>query len=151
MEINKKVYVVKKMCSVLGLTRSTYYSKINPKKSNREIENEKLKKAILKHYKESKCRYGAPKIKIMLLKDGFNVSIKKTQRLIRELLIKSIILKKYIPTSIKKSKELLEKVLKCDFITTSINEKLVGDITYIKTKKDGWCYLASVLDLYSKK
>ncbi len=41
----------------------------------------------------------------MLLKDGFNVSIKKTQRLIRELLIKSIILKKkYIPTSIKSQK-----------------------------------------------
>ena len=45
----------------------------------------------------------------------------------------------------------LEKVLKRDFKTTSINEKLVGDITYIHTIKDGWCYLASVLDLHSKK
>ena len=25
------------------------------------------------------------------------------------------------------------------------------DITYIHTIKDGWCYLASVLDLHSKK
>ncbi|MDH2475981.1 hypothetical protein [Clostridium perfringens] len=41
---------MKKMCSVLGVPRSTYYSKINPKKSNREIKNEKLKKAILKNY-----------------------------------------------------------------------------------------------------
>ena len=37
------------------------------------------------------------------------------------------------------------------FYTTYINEKWVGDITYIHTSRDGWCYLASVLDLHSKK
>lgn len=26
-----------------------------------------------------------------------------------------------------------------------------ADITYIHTLRDGWCYLASVLDLHSKK
>ena len=45
----------------------------------------------------------------------------------------------------------LENVFKGGFATTSINEKWVGDITYIHTIKDGWCYLASVLDLHSKK
>ena len=48
--------------------------------------------------------------------------------------------------SSKKVAEDLENVLKRDFTTTSINEKWVGDITYIHTIKDGWCYLASVLD-----
>ncbi len=60
---------------------------------------------------------------MMLLKDGFNVSIKKTQRLMRELGIKSIILKKYRPAFIKKPKEGLKSVLKLDFTATSINEK----------------------------
>ncbi|WP_375166282.1 DDE-type integrase/transposase/recombinase [Peribacillus simplex] len=32
-----------------------------------------------------------------------------------------------------------------------MNEKWVADITYIHTLKNGWCYLASVLDLHSKK
>lgn len=32
-----------------------------------------------------------------------------------------------------------------------MKEKWIGNITYIHTIKDGWCYLASVLDLYSKK
>ncbi|MDM0453001.1 DDE-type integrase/transposase/recombinase, partial [Clostridium perfringens] len=82
---------------------------------------------------------------------GFNISIKRTQRLMRELGIKSIIIKKYKLTSKKKPKEGLENLLKRDFTTTSINEKWVGDITYIKTQKDGWCYLASILDLHSKK
>lgn len=27
----------------------------------------------------------------------------------------------------------------------------VGDITYINTLKDGWCYLATVMDLHTKK
>ncbi len=58
----------------------------------------------------------------MLLKDRFNVSIKKTQRLIRKLGIKSIIVKKYRPTSKKKPKEGLEKVLKRDFTITGIKE-----------------------------
>ncbi|WP_300376034.1 DDE-type integrase/transposase/recombinase, partial [Clostridium sp.] len=50
-----------------------------------------------------------------------------------------------------KPKEGLENFLKRNFTTNSINEKWSGDITYIKTQKDGWCYLASVLDLPSKK
>ncbi len=38
-----------------------------------------------------------------------------------------------------------------DFSTTTLNEKWVADITYINTLRDGWCYLASVLDLHTKK
>ena len=41
--------------------------------------------------------------------------------------------------------------MKRGFTTTSINEKWVGDITYINIIKNGWCYLVSVLDLHSKK
>ncbi|KKB33187.1 Mobile element protein [Bacillus thermotolerans] len=41
--------------------------------------------------------------------------------------------------------------LEQDFTTTTMNEKWVADITYIHTLRDGWCYLASVLDLHSKK
>src|SRR5690606_7199738 len=44
-----------------------------------------------------------------------------------------------------------ENVLNQDFHTTTINEKWVADITYIHTLRDGWCYLASVLDLHTKK
>ena len=59
--------------------------------------------------------------------------------------------KKNKPHSSKKVIEGLENLLKRGFTTTSINEKWVGDITYIHTIKDVWCYLASVLDLHSKK
>ncbi len=45
----------------------------------------------------------------------------------------------------------LNNLLKRDFSTQTINEKRVADITYIPMVRDGWCYLASVLDLHSKK
>ncbi|NOX14928.1 MAG: IS3 family transposase [Epsilonproteobacteria bacterium] len=37
-----------------------------------------------------------------------------------------------------------------DFYATSPNEIYVGDITYIPTR-EGWLYLATVIDLYSRK
>lgn len=139
------------MCSILGIPRSTYYSKVNSKKSNREIENGEIKESILRIYNDSKCIYGAPRIHAALIKENINISLNKVQRLMKDLGIRSITIKKYKPASSKKPKEGLENVLKRDFSTTTINEKWASDITYIHTLTDGWCYLASVLDLHSKK
>lgn len=66
--------------------------------------------------------------------------------------IYSITVKKYRP--IKASKECVEErtnLLNQVFSTTSINQKWTADITCIPTEKDGWTYLASVIDLHSKK
>ncbi|MDP2894426.1 MAG: IS3 family transposase [Sulfurimonas sp.] len=41
-------------------------------------------------------------------------------------------------------------VLNRDFYASLPNEKYVGDITYIPTN-EGWLYLATVIDLYSRK
>jgi putative transposase len=66
--------------------------------------------------------------------------------------IQSNIQKKYNPYSTSKNKVVeRENVLEQDFTTTTINEKWVADITYIHVLREGWCYLASVMDLYSKK
>jgi transposase InsO family protein len=139
------------MCKVLKVSRSSYYRYINKKPSNRELENEKIREKIIDIHKASKSCYGAHKINESLKALGITISIKKTQRLMKQLGIKSIIIKKYRPTSSKRKIEEQENVLKRDFQANTINEKWVTDITYIHTVKDGWCYLASVMDLYSKK
>jgi len=139
------------MCKVLKVPRSSYYKYLNKKPSNRELENAMIEKKIINIHKASKKRYGAIKINESLKTLGITISIKKTQRLMSKLGIKSIIIKKYRPTSSKKRIEDQENVLKRDFSTSTINEKWVTDITYIHTIKDGWCYLASVMDLYSRK
>ncbi len=43
-----------------------------------------------------------------------------------------------------------ENLLARDFTATRPNEKWVSDITYIRTK-DGWLYLAVIIDLFSRK
>ena len=81
-----------------------------------------------------------------------SVSLKRIQRLMKSAGLVSIIQKKYTPY--KQSKELVlehENILEQDFSTTSINQKWVSDITYIHVREEGWCYLASVMDLHSKK
>ena len=148
---NKSKHDIKTMCTVLGVARRTYYKSFDKTKSAIELENEELKSAIKRIYKENKCIYGAPRIHYILAIEGFNVSLKRVQRLMTKLNLCAVTVKKYKPHSSKKVAEDLEKVLKRDFTTTSINEKWVGDITYIHTSRDGWCYLASVLDLHSKK
>ena len=64
-------------------------------------------------YLKSKKRYGAPKIKIKLNKLGHNISIKRVQRLMRELNIRSIVKKKYKHYSSKKSD--FKRGKNCDF------------------------------------
>lgn len=148
---NKSKHDIKTMCTVLGVARSTYYKSFDKTKSARELENEELKSAIERIYKDNKGIYGAPRIHYILGIEGFNVSLKRVQRLMTKLNLCAVTVKKYKPHSGKKVVEDLEKVLKRGFTTTYINEKWVGDITYIHTSRDVWCYLASVLDLHSKK
>ncbi|MEB5686925.1 IS3 family transposase [Mammaliicoccus lentus] len=42
-------------------------------------------------------------------------------------------------------------VLNQNFVASQPDKKWVADITYIHTKHHGWCYLSSIIDLYSRK
>ncbi len=133
------------------MPRSTYYQSLRKTESPRERKNKKLTKKIRQIHLDSNERYGAPKIHLSLINDGFKVSLKRVQRLMKKADIRSITKKKYRPYPSKEKVIQLGNLLKRDFSTQTINEKWVTDITYIHTLKDGWCYLASVLDLHSKK
>jgi putative transposase len=139
------------MCEVLIVPRSTYYQSFHKEKSSYTVENEEILARIKIIHAESKGRYGAPKIYHLLTVEGFTASIKRVQRIMKGAGIQSTIVKKYRPTSSTGLVEERENLLKQDFKTPTINEKWVADITYINTLRNGWCYLASVLDLYTKK
>ena len=59
--------------------------------------------------------------------------------------------KKVKPHSSKNKIEERDNIQNRNFTTTDINEKWVTDIIYIYTIQNSWCYLASVMDLCSKK
>lgn len=133
------------------MPRSTYYASIDKKPSKRACETALLEREIIKIYIDSSKRYGAPKIHRILLDRDFKVSIKRVQRIMKRLGLKSIVVKKFRPT--RSNNKIAERVniLKQDFDAANINLKWVGDITYIHTLKNSWCYLAVVLDLCSRK
>lgn len=139
------------MCKVLKLSRSSYYALQKKKPGKWEIENTAIKKEIICIYISSKRRYGAHKIHKSLLKKGTKVSLKRTQRLMKELNVASITVKKYKPVSSKSDVSDRVNILNRNFHTTGINEKWATDTTYIHTQQDGWCYLSVVMDLYSRK
>jgi putative transposase len=139
------------MCRVLEIPRSTYYKSHDKTLSNRAIENNKYEEEILAIYEKSSKRYGAPKIHLLLERKGYKISIKRVQRLMRKLKIMSVVISQFKPFRNKDKIIQRENILHRDFSTKTINEKWVGDITYIHTMKDGWCYLASVMDLHTRK
>lgn len=139
------------MCRVLDLNRSSYYKDFHHKPSKTQVSNDELDCKILKAYYGSKRRYGAPKICKVLHAEGETASLKRIQRRMASLGIKSVVVKKYKPVKAEKNIEQKENILNQDFSTTSINQKWCTDITYIHTENEGWTYLASVEDLYSRK
>ena len=65
--------------------------------------------------------------------------------------IHSIVIKKYKPHNTKNNVQEKDNILNRDFVATDINQKWCTEITYIPVLKDGWTYIASVMDLYSRK
>ena len=140
------------MCKVLGISRAAYYKHIHKKPSKYENENKLLDKVIFEEYITSKRCYGAPKIQKALQNRGIKVSVKRIQRRMKKLNIRSIVVKKWKPYCLSKNKvEQKENIINGDFSCETINKKWLTDITYIYTLKDGWCYLASVFDCCSAK
>jgi len=134
------------------MPKSSYYESIREAEpSKREIDKQKFRQDILDVYNDNNKRYGAPKIREVLKNKYPSLSINRVQRHMKVLGIKSIVYKKYRPHKSESVYELGENLLNRNFSTTRPHEKWVADITYIHTVKDGWCYLASVLDLHLKK
>lgn len=140
------------MCSALKFPRSTYYAALNHVPSKREQEYKEFSNEVLSVYNEFKKRYGAIKICRELNDRNIPCSIKRVQRHMKKLEIKSIVVKKYQyqknQGSVPDDKE---NILNRDFSADTAFKKLVTDITYIHVVNEGWTYLASVMDLYDRK
>jgi putative transposase len=135
----------------MQVSRSGYYKWLNRKPSEQEKRRKKLKKRILHHFNAFKQRYGSPKIAAKLREEGWVVATKTVSRRMKEMGLRSRTVKKYIATTNSKHNQpVYENVLNRQFKVLAPNQVWVSDITYIATKQ-GWVYLASVMDLFSRK
>ena len=143
---------MKQLCEVLNVPRSTFYQSKHQSDSKWKRENQQLLERIKKIYFDSKRRYSDIKVHLQFFKERLCVSLKRVQQSMKSAALASIIQKKYPPY--KQSKEIVlerDNIVEQDFSTTSIDQKWLSDITYIHVQEEGWCYLASVMDLHSKK
>lgn len=140
-----------KMCEVLGVSRSGYYDWLKRPESGQKARNRELTSAVKEVFVKSQNIYGSRKITRKLRKDNVVVSERTVGRIMKEEGIRSKTVRKYkATTNSKHSLPVYPNLLNQNFRTDGPGRAWVTDITYIPTR-EGWLYLASVMDLYSRK
>lgn len=114
-------------------------------------KNRQLTTKIRCFHKASNDIYGAPRIQRDLNDDGEPVSRQRVGRLMKQAGIQSKVVKKFVvTTNSKATTKPAPDRLRRNFTTLEPNQAWVTDTTFIRTRK-GWLFLATVLDLYSRK
>jgi transposase InsO family protein len=141
-------------CEILEISRSAYYEWLSKEDYYLQIAKQKQKltyqiKYLFYHYKS---RYGAKRISDALYKLGVNCNKRRVSQILEENKLFAKGYKNYSVTTTKSNHKykVFDNLLKRNFAATKPNKVFVGDITYIRTD-EGWLYLATVIDLYSRK
>jgi putative transposase len=142
------------MCEVLGVSKSGYYnwlSNQDREPTDREKRREEIKQKVSQFFHQSFGTYGSPRIHSDLIDVGYIVSQKTVARLMKEMGLRATPITKYVQTTDSNHNyNIYPNLLNQGFTVDEPNAVWVTDITYIWTM-EGWVYLASVMDLFSRK
>ena len=139
------------MLKKLGVSRSGYQAFLKRGPSVSQIRKERVKQRILELYNDSNQNYGAPKIARLLQKEGERISERTVGLYMRELKIRAQWTKPWIATTTGSDFSVeFRNILDMQFNPDHPNAVWCTDITYIWTH-EGFAYLTSVMDLYSRK
>lgn len=144
------------MCQVLGVARSSFYKWLAaaPARAARRAGDDALAARIaVVHAQDVAC--GAPRITAEL-NDGVpqaeRVNHKRVARVMREHAIAGIRLRRRVRTTIADpDAPVVPDLLGRGFTASEPNTKYVGDITYLPCGDDGFLYLATVIDCFSRR
>lgn len=134
----------------MKVTRSGYYEW---KKHESALNDDEsfLKERIKAIFKLSRHSYGWRRMLRALNQEGIVCNHKKVRRLMKELNLIPKVKKKFKATTNSNHSLAVEpNRLERKFYAIKPNVAFVGDITYIPTE-EGWLYLATVIDLCSRK
>lgn len=136
---------------ILGVSRSGYNSFKKRESESKMSRADYIKQLILEIYFKSKRIYGAPKITMELRKQGIKIAERTVGKYMRELGIKAHYIKTpRVPYANPDFDIDLKNLLQERFNPENPNAVWCTDITYIKTD-DGFVYLTSIMDLFSRK
>lgn len=142
------------MCQVLKVSTSGYYKWLKQQSSlpsEKEKYRVEIQQKISKSFHESFGTYGSPRVHDDLIDWGYTISQKTVARMMREMGLKATQKEKYVVTTDSNHDlNIYPNTLNRQFSVEEPNQVWVTDITYIWTL-EGWVYLASVMDLFSRK
>lgn len=136
----------------MKVSRSGYYEWLNRPISNRDLENKELSVMIKEVFIQGRSCYGTRRIARKLAQNDIFISRRRIGKLMASagLYCKTKRKFKVTTTDSKHNNEILPNLLARQFTVSNPDKYWVGDITYIPTN-EGWLYLATVIDLYSRQ
>jgi transposase InsO family protein len=143
---------VKRCCELFEVSRAAYYQRRLGEPSARELSDAELTEEIIEVHANANGTYGSPRVTAELRHRGVAVGRRRVRRLMRLAGLEGRAKKRWRTTTIpdpnfERARDLIQRQFgPC----TEIDRRYVGDITYIATW-EGWAYLATVIDLGSRK
>jgi putative transposase len=145
-------YPITVLCRALGVSRAGYYAWKQRRVSARAQADAALTAEIRRVHLRSRQTYGAPRIHADLAARGIAVSRKRVARLMRMAnLVGCGRRRRVVRTTVADPTATPAPNVICrDFYPDAPNRLWVGDITYVPTA-EGWLYVATLLDAYSRR
>ncbi|HEU5107416.1 MAG TPA: IS3 family transposase [Micromonosporaceae bacterium] len=147
-------YGVKRLCTIVGVSRSSFYywRATAPERAARDAADRALAIEIRRVHVGSDGTYGAPRVTAELHDAGRRVNHKRVARVMRRFGVQGLRLRRRVQTTIadpaaSKAPDLIGR----DFTAATVNHRYVGDITYLPVGERGFLYLATVIDLHSRR
>ena len=140
------------LCEVLEVSRSGFHAWQRRPPSRRAGQDAALLGLIEPIHRESRRTYGSPRVHAELrLEHQVRVGRKRVERLMRQAGLSGMIRRRRGKTTIsapgiRTAPDLVAR----DFNPTEPNRLWCADITYVRTW-EGWLYLASVMDCFSRR
>ena len=151
MRANELDFPIEFMCDVFRVSRSGYYAWRKRGRSDQEAKRNSLLRSIEDIYKGSRGAYGSPRVFKVLQGMGHKVSKTKIERIMKFNGIRAKTKKKFrVTTDSNHNLPVAPNLLKRNFSPSKPNQTWAGDITYCWTR-EGWLFLAVVVDLYSRQ
>ncbi|WP_328999489.1 IS3 family transposase [Kribbella sp. NBC_00709] len=147
---------VKRACELLQVSRSAYYADRTNGPSVREQRDAELTGKIIEIHDDSRHTYGSPRVHHELRAQGERCSRKRVVRLMRAADRYGRTPRRWKKTTIPdpaatSRPDLIGRDFDIDPVQpATLDARWCGDITYIHTWQ-GWLYLATVIDLASRR
>jgi putative transposase len=142
---------IQRLCSALGLSPNSYYQWLKRPVDIRHREDQALSEDIKRIFKKSRSTYGSPRMQRALREEGKRHGRKRLRRLMKKLKLVPKAARRFkMTTDSNHKKPVAPNILGQRFSPPAVNIASVADITYLRTD-EGWLYLATVIDLYSRK